>query len=960
MLSELYQLSYNAKGREYVGSNFQKTPRPERFKQYDGSSIRLKTSMADSNGEISEDRMDLHILEKILLSAYSVTSVKFYGYQSEMVWSIPSAGACYPVEVYVINRSLEGINPGAYYYSALETSLYRISDLEYQFLLNESLLSEDQEADFYLVFTIIPWRSCWKYSYRGYRFCLLDAGHMMANFQLVLNSLNVATTAYTHCRSQHLKVFMHLDKLEEPVGVISVKNNKGVQSPLNPEVINLQYINQSKSRSVFNEASNFGQFDWSPIVKYQEMIKASTNQPTPLWRSSYCLPKRWNQLDDISPLLIKRRSCSAFLPVCIANHEVQELVDFIHGMHIPITIYGIIHAVEGVDPGIYKLDAQYKLLRAGDFREQSTKLCLDQDIVYDCSILLFFVVCLEGMKDLDSWRLQQRLIEAGALAQMIYLKCKELKLGYSAVGGYYDLEVRDLLQLNDDFEVIYSGVVGKEDVNAVFQIKNDRFYLNKPMQSETALLNQEASDKMIIDQLRESVDKYNDHPAILCGNETYTYKELWRNIESYATYFNNNIPHKYPVGIYMKNDPKYIFTYYGLLLGGYIPMLIDFTLTDEEVNFIRTNYHIGSIVYLTDENQIGLNTFEEDYLEFDNDQFANVATCRFSSGTTGIPKCLMFTYKAIINAAVNWAKASSISQLDRVLCTAVFHNGLAFNTSLLSVFLSGASLVICRQITPRAIWEIVKREKVTILVAFPIVYDMLNKSKYCDGQNSLRLCISSAAKLNNNVKQAFKEKVGLTIGDYYGIVEAGPATFNSGLYPDSLGCSIDGVQLRIVNDDGVEIHNDELGTLQIKSSSMAKGYYNVSISLTELITPDGYYHTSDRAYIRNGQLYVTGRTNDIINVAGKKVDPQEIENVLLSIDGINDCAVVGVMNTSLTSEYPLAFIVFDTEMEEKQIVRYCQENLAPFKLPQKFIRTSFIPRNGAGKIKRQELIDSME
>lgn len=958
---DLFEMTRNYKGREYVGTNFMKSPRPERFKRYDGSYIRLKSSMTRTNEIIPHNEMNANLLEQVLLISYGLTSVKFYGYQSEMVWSIPSAGACYPAEVYLVVNNVKGVMPGVYHYSAVNAIMHRISDAGHDFLLRESLMPEDHSADFYIVFTIVPWRSCWKYSYRGYRFSFLDSGHILANFQLVLKAMNLPFSTYTQCRSKYIKTLLNLGAMEEPVGIISVNGHqKSLDSCSADKNGHITVSNDQSGREVGSKTFDSSAFDWGPLLSYQERLASEIKTPTPKWLSSSKIPSLW-QLDELSELIFKRRSCAAFLPVQVSKANISELLLFIERLEYPIMLYAVFHAVEGYKPGLYRIDgAEAILLEEGDFRSVSTRLCLDQEFVYDASIVLFFAVDRSGSDGSDWWNAQQRLIDAGSLSQMFYLKCKEQNLGFSAIGGYYDMSVRELFRLTDNFEMIYSGVLGKEDSNSAFRVKKDRYQLNLPtLIHETRNEQKGVASNMLIDLLKKSTARYQDRLALKFEDTAYTYAEFWERIELRANHFKEAIPYKYPVGIYMKNHPEYLLTYYGLLMSGHIPMLIDHTFTQEEVNFIRENYHLGSIIGLDKSNQIQIELFSEEYEAFDADQFVNVATCRFSSGTTGKPKCLMFTHTAVINAAVNWAKSASIAEYDIVLCTALFHNGLAFNTSLLSVFLSGALLVIPKQLTPRSIWETITVEEITVFVAFPVVFDMLSKSKYCDSKHHMRLCISSSAPLHYSIKNAFKEKIGVTVCDYYGIVEAGPATFNDSKYPDSLGRPIEGVELRVVNEEGKQIYTDEPGILQIKSSSMAKGYYNSDVAFPGMITPDGYYHTNDRAFIRGGYLYVTGRTNDMINVAGKKVDPFEIENVLLKQKGVLDVAVVGISNSGLTSEYPVAFLVTDGDVDESMIIKHCQHYLAPFKLPQKYVFIDQIPRSGIGKINRQKLIEGL-
>ncbi|PPA68707.1 class I adenylate-forming enzyme family protein [Jeotgalibacillus proteolyticus] len=465
---------------------------------------------------------------------------------------------------------------------------------------------------------------------------------------------------------------------------------------------------------------------------------------------------------------------------------------------------------------------------------------------------------------------------------------------------------------------------------------------------------------MIIEEIKESSELYNKRPAIRYGNQTYSYSQMWEEIERHEKILNMKLSSKGPVGIQMKNHPTYIFIYYALIKAGSIPMLIDYTFTDTEVNTLCEKYSINYVIKLGLGDQIIFKEFKVESIE-DNNDLKNTMTCRFSSGTTGVPKCLMFTESAVLNAGRNWAEASSLIKEDKILCTASFHNGLAFNTSFISTFLSGACIIICKKIlTPKYIWKVIEEENVSIITAFPFVYDSLLSTSYQPKIKNLRLCLSSSAPLHNSTKSEFKIRFHLPICDYYGIVEAGPATFNDGTIPNSLGKLIEGVSVRIINESGKLCRDGEKGIIQIKSTSMSTGYYKDLNKFNSLLTEDGYYHTYDIAEMRKGFLYVYGRQDDSINVGGKKVDPVEIENVLKKHLDIRDAAVVGYKSPGSISEYPVAFYVTNNNVEKTDLIPLVKEQLASFKIPQKFVKINQIPRSGVGKVKRNLLLKELE
>jgi len=531
--NDLLSLFQYFRGREYVGNRFDSSPRPERFKNYSGPYVRLKTSTFKGDLAPPPPLTGTGLLERILLPSFGVTSVKFYGHQSEMLWSFPSAGGCYPVEAYVIVRSLDGVAPGIYYYSSLHTSLYKIGYADKLDQLNESLLPEDRDADFYFVLTAIPWRSCWKYSYKGYRFSLIDTGHVIANFQLVVRSLGMTHTAYTSLQAKCMKSLLRLDANEEAVALIAVKESisskrgKAAGQAAGPEAggseparhgwkaavglsaaplsapppgspAGLHAVaaevfgpppgspadvsdNALSIRCVTSEQPDANPFDWSPVAAFQAKVSATLSEPSASWLAEHELPAGWNDYAKVLQLIIDRRSSSCYLPEELVYADFMQMVEFIRSLQFPLSsVYFSVHAVEDLVPGVYVHDGELRLIKAGDFRAASTKLCLDQEFVYASSVVFFFAVDASQVSADNYYVYQQRLIDAGILGQMVYLKAQELGLGYSAIGGYYDFEVNETLQLPANQHIIYAGTLGKDDPASVSKVKKDRYIINRP------------------------------------------------------------------------------------------------------------------------------------------------------------------------------------------------------------------------------------------------------------------------------------------------------------------------------------------------------------------------------------------------------------------------------------------------------------------------------------------------
>lgn len=469
------------RGREYAGNRFELSPRPERFKRYHGPHVRLKTSIyKEGAGGSFASLPGTELLERILLPSFGVTSVKFHGHQSELLWSFPSAGGCYPVEIYVVVRRLGDVEPGIYSYSALQTTLYRLGDRQAAERLGPTLREADKDADLVFVLSVVPWRTCWKYSHKGYRFSLMDAGHVAANFQLVLRAMGFPFSAYTCLRPEELGSLLRPEEYEVPVAMIAVR----VPSPQGAAGFLAEESSGAPPPSGHCEPSGDSDihlFDWEPIVEFQRKVNRSIREPSEAWLTRLSLPAEWTDYGRLLELIIGRRSSSAYSRCELRTDELLEMLDFISRLELHSSFHLIVHGVEGLRPGLYRFaDGELGCLAEGDYREKSAGLCLGQAFIRDCSVLFVFTIDASRIPEEQFSLYQQSSIDGGIMGQLIYLKSQEMGLGFSIIGGYYDQEVRDLLRLEPSHQIVCAGSWGRDAPNSANVRKNDRYIQNKP------------------------------------------------------------------------------------------------------------------------------------------------------------------------------------------------------------------------------------------------------------------------------------------------------------------------------------------------------------------------------------------------------------------------------------------------------------------------------------------------
>lgn len=318
------------------------------------------------------------------------------------------------------------------------------------------------------------------------------------------------------------------------------------------------------------------------------------------------------------------------------------------------------------------------------------------------------------------------------------------------------------------------------------------------------------------------------------------------------------------------------------------------------------------------------------------------AFVRFSSGSTGRPRALEFSAPTALAAAETWRSAAAISERDRVLCLATLNNGLAFNTSLLSTFLAGATLHLHAGLpTPGAIVKNALRAQPTILVGFPFILELLlgQGERLRRSLRDTRLVVSSAAPLTAEIAARWQEATGIPIGHYYGIAETGPVTFNDGRTPGSSGVPLPGADIRAPGREGAP------GTIAVRTRYQATAYVDDGgPPLSDSTDAEGYFLASDLGYVAaDGGLRVVGRAGRVANVAGNKFSLDAVEAAIVSLPGVEG-AHVHIRDGVMTA------YVHGPGLPVDAIRAHCLRVLPPLQVPHRIRPVPHLPRSAAGKI----------
>ena len=351
---------------------------------------------------------------------------------------------------------------------------------------------------------------------------------------------------------------------------------------------------------------------------------------------------------------------------------------------------------------------------------------------------------------------------------------------------------------------------------------------------------------------------------------------------------------------------------------------------------------------------------------------SDTAAIVYTSGTSGKPKGVMLSHDALAANVRQGKEHLHLSARDDCMLGVLpqFHcYGMTQLT--LTPLTHGVRVVYTARFMPKRLIELVRDQKATIMVGIPSMYNAIASLKSGNPEHfaSVRLIVSGSEALPDAVQQKFKDRYGKHICEGYGMTEMAPATHcavSEACRPHSVGRPVPGVEQRIVDPKSErELPVGTDGEIRLRGPNMMQGYYHLPEKTREVFDPDGFYRTGDQGRIdEDGFLFITGRIKEMIIVGGENVFPREIEDVLNRHPAVHASGVIGKADPT-RGEVPVAFVELCEEVDRSsfdtsELVGFCREHLAGYKIPKQIRVIDALPRNPTGKILRRDLHQYLE
>ncbi len=472
----------------------------------------------------------------------------------------------------------------------------------------------------------------------------------------------------------------------------------------------------------------------------------------------------------------------------------------------------------------------------------------------------------------------------------------------------------------------------------------------------------------VIDFLQNSVNKYPQKTALIFENTSFTFDELWKSVklfsESILSLNSKNI-----ISLMAENSISFIISYLGIMNSGKIVHLIPPEIS--ESNMLSQIYSSNSSCIICSDlvfdriskyNSIKIPIFQfknikQNINNVHNDVKINeIAYLIYTSGTTSIPKAVGITHLMIDFTTKNIIDVLKYSNFDIDVLPLPLHHSFGLGCLHTSLYVGSTLILLKNSSDLQNILDVIKKYDATTFAAVPATlskFSKFNENNLKDYFSNIRLVITNSTKIPINTIQYFKKIISHgNLATYYGLTEASRSSFmifdEHTSFDQSVGKPAPQVSIKIDN----QMNKSKTGEILIKGTNVIKKYWKNIESDKNII--DGWLRTGDLGYFDDsGYLYLIGRCDDVINIGGEKVMPDEIEEIVKQIDGVENVAAFGINHEIFGQVIKLHVIKSEnSNLDKTSILTYCMKNLEKYKIPSKIDFVTNIPQTDYGKVKR--------
>jgi len=491
--------------------------------------------------------------------------------------------------------------------------------------------------------------------------------------------------------------------------------------------------------------------------------------------------------------------------------------------------------------------------------------------------------------------------------------------------------------------------------------------------------------------------------AFTTGEKSMSFSELLHSVDRAADMFwQSGIRKQDSVAIALRNSLEFIISYFALAKIAAIAVPINFMVSKEdELLYIlqdadckgvvtadeflsayrNVKKRLPSLKFLMSVDSAG----DENVIDFRNylihahhhiqtrknsAEEHDIVSILYTSGTTGHPKGVLLTHHNLIENAKATIQAMEPTKKDVFMALLPMFHTFSWTGNVIIPIILGSTTFVVHSITPPKAWlQAMGREGVSIIIAVPQIYGVL--AKEAKGFKKLflkfwafrkiRLCLSGAAPLPHSIKRHFEQVFGFSILEGYGLTETSPivtVTHPRAHKHGSVGRTIPGVKIRIMDEQGRHLGHGEEGEICVRGPNITSGYHKNTRATLELFTEDGWLKTGDIGVLDSeGFLFIRDRKKDMVIVKGLKVFPAQIEQIITGHPKVQEAAVIGIPDGS-GNETMKCFCVpkKDADVDKAEIMRFIKANVDAYKRPREVEIVDSLPKNTLQKVLKRELL----